>query len=979
MKIMLEELPHQKKALEAIIESFPGMDMDPSSQESPDYVYANPLIKNRYSNSANIDVKMETGTGKTYIGVRTMYELHQRFGLFKFIVVVPGPAIKEGWRSFMIADYSRQHFAQFYENDYLTVNVINAGDFSSRSGRRNFPVQLTEFAESTRQNEHDIEVLLINEGMLTSSSLMKDYDGTLLSGITRPLEALRETRPVVIIDEPHRFALHTKGYKKIEAMHPQMIIRLGATFPETVTGRGKNKVIKPDYYRGKPQFELNAIDSFNDGLIKAIDVYYPNLPQDQVADAWRVEQASARKLVLNQGRKARELSVGDSLADVDASFEGNVTYSGAKTLSNGLVLDKGMKLIPGTFTNVYQETMLRSAIERHFDAEQTNFLREQPTQPRVKTLSLFFIDSIDSYRQRDGWLRTMFEKLLREKLEELIKEYEYKDSVREREYLEFLRATMCSLQSASQKVHAGYFSEDHGSGDAAIQAEVDDIINNKEEFLSFKNTNNDWNLRRFLFSKWTLREGWDNPNVFVIAKLRSSGSENSKIQEVGRGLRLPVDEQGHRLQQDELPSRLSFLVGFDEHDFASKLIEQVNSEVEFPWNHHTLDDKLIAAIISSLDNQYNDRNELLKHLENEGIIDRSNDFLEDGFIRLHDEFPRITSQGVRPGRITDGGPKDRQRTRLNLPNWNKMRDLWRKLSSRYMLKFNPVGGGSLQEMVNEVFGNTNNFTYQYTQTVKNEIASGENNNLLALSPSTSEEGSEYPLPGMAYGRFVEKLARTTRLQPKIIHTAMRETDTQYSSDRRYFNEETIHRLLQDFRTRFDQRYKQGYEYEPLNFTASTSVYNPDTDDFKTDILASIIGIHEENNVATSLAARQLYEIPPLRYDSANPELSLLQNNYRKEIIAFGKLPKKAIQIPKYTGGSTTPDFVFMLQDENNRHLYLIVETKAEGSNKRISDAQITDIQQHFFEKLESIGIQYIEASRPEEVYATLRILETMQQ
>lgn len=978
MKILLEELPHQQKALKAIIESFPGMDMNLSPRQSPNYVYANPLIKNRYSNSANIDVKMETGTGKTYIGVRTMYELHQRFGLFKFIVVVPGPAIKEGWRSFITADYSKQHFAQFYENDYLTVNVINAGDFQAKSGRKNFPVQLVEFTESTRQNKHDIEVLLINEGMLASSSMVKDYDSTLLSGLTRPLEALRETRPVVMIDEPHRFAPQTKGYKKIEALRPQMIIRLGATFPEIVTGRGKNKVIKANYYRGKPQFELNAVDSFNDGLIKAIDVYYPNLPQDQVADTWKVEKAASKKLILNQGRHTCELSVGDSLADIDASFEGNITYEGAKTLSNGLVLDQGMKLIPGTFTNVYQETILRNAIQHHFDTEQTNFLREQPTQPRVKTLSLFFIDSIASYRQHDGWLRTMFEKLLREKLKDLIKEYEHKSSSREQEYLGFLRATMSSLQSASQNVHAGYFSEDRGSGDAAIQAEVDDIINNKEKLLSFKDTNNNWNVRRFLFSKWTLREGWDNPNVFVIAKLRSSGSENSKIQEVGRGLRLPIDEQGHRLQQDELPSRLSFLVGFDEHDFATKLIEEVNSGMEFQWNRYTLDDAMITAIVESPDNRYTDENTLLKYLDDTGIIDRSNNFLTDGFTKLQNQFPEIAAQGVRRGRITDGGPKNKQRIRLNITNWNKMRGLWHELSSRYMLKFNQISDVSLQNMVNAVFGNSHNFGYQYMQTIKNEIASDNQNNLLALSESTSEESSRYPLPGMPYGKFVETIARATRLRPKSIHLAMGGISTKYSSDKRYFNEETIHHLVQDFKKHFDQRYEQGYEYEPLNFMASTSVYNPATDDFKTDVLASIIGIHEENHVDTSLAGRQLYEVPPLRYDSAIPELSLLQNNYGKEVVVFGKLPKKAIQVPKYTGGSTTPDFIYIVNNSNDKKIYLLVETKAEGSNKRISDNQVTNIQHNFFARLESMGITYTEASSPEEVYKILRTLKKVQ-
>lgn len=134
------------------------------------------------------------------------------------------------------------------------------------------------------------------------------------------------------------------------------------------------------------------------------------------------------------------------------------------------------------------------------------------------------------------------------------------------------------MQSEHQDVYAGYFSEDRGSSDADIQAEVEDILSNKEKMLSFKDKDGNWLTRRFLFSKWTLREGWDNPNVFTIAKLRTSGSEISKIQEVGRGLRLPVDETGHRLNQDEWQSRLSFLIGYDERDFAQKLVGEINND-----------------------------------------------------------------------------------------------------------------------------------------------------------------------------------------------------------------------------------------------------------------------------------------------------------------------------------------------------------------------------------------------------------------
>ncbi|MFD3287282.1 DEAD/DEAH box helicase family protein, partial [Lactobacillus johnsonii] len=257
MKIKLETLQHQTDALAAVDTAFPGMDTM-STDPNANYIYANPLIRYRYNDKANIDIKMETGTGKTYVYTRMMYEMHQKYGLFKFVIAVPSPSIKEGTRSFISSDYAKQHFSEFYENTRVQLNVINAGDFSARSGRRNFPAQLSEFVEATRQNTNQIEVLLVNQGMLHSKSMHRDdYDQTLLGGETSPIKAIAATRPVVIIDEPQRFPRGKKFYEDIEEMKPQLIVRFGATFPETTIGRGKNKVTKIDYYRGEPQFNLD--------------------------------------------------------------------------------------------------------------------------------------------------------------------------------------------------------------------------------------------------------------------------------------------------------------------------------------------------------------------------------------------------------------------------------------------------------------------------------------------------------------------------------------------------------------------------------------------------------------------------------------------------------------------------------------------------------------------------------------------------
>ncbi|MFW3578361.1 hypothetical protein ACN9KL_07950 [Vagococcus fluvialis] len=177
-------------------------------------------------------------------------------------------------------------------------------------------------------------------------------------------------------------------------------------------------------------------------------------------------------------------------------------------------------------------------------------------------------------------------------------------------------------------------------------------------------------------------------------------------------------------------------------------------------------------------------------------------------------------------------------------------------------------------------------------------------------------------------------------------------------------------LVKDFQGRFEKRYAQSFHYHALDFQASTSVFDVATNDFKEDILATVIGVNEDNDVIDD--GRQLYEIPPLRYDSMNPERELLKRGYDSNILSFGKLPKKAIQVPKYMGGTTTPDFVYVVECEDKSHVYLLVETKAEGSGKRLNDEQIVAIQEQFFGALKERGVKYQEATTAEEVYTKLR-------
>ncbi|MDR0703908.1 MAG: DEAD/DEAH box helicase family protein, partial [Planctomycetaceae bacterium] len=337
MKIHLEQLKHQDDAIKSILDAFPQLaTTDNFSPPDISYLYSNPQLQNAGNEKYFIDCKMETGTGKTYVYTRLMYELQQKRGLYKFVIIVPSLAIKEGTKNFINSDYARQHFSRFFPNKHINLHLINAGDFSAKKGKRKtLPNGLVSYCDSNRNESNQIQCLLINSAMLTSKSFLdNDYDQTLFGSNSCPVDGVRDTCPVVFIDEPHRIGRESKVYQTIrEKINPQIIVRFGATFPEISGGTGKNKTKIKDFYRGTPVFDLGAVESFNQGLVKAVDVFFANLDESTATNKYRVENITARKLTLKKERKLFEINIGEPLPP---DFEGNITYEGGidKKLSN---------------------------------------------------------------------------------------------------------------------------------------------------------------------------------------------------------------------------------------------------------------------------------------------------------------------------------------------------------------------------------------------------------------------------------------------------------------------------------------------------------------------------------------------------------------------------------------------------------------------------------------------------------------------
>lgn len=300
----------------------------------------------------NLDIKMETGTGKTYVYTKTIFELHKCYGINKFIIAVPSLAIKAGTAQFMQDEYSRRHFTDGcgYGTE-IELGVLEAPK-NKKKGRSYFPSVVSDFVKGSCQNAKKIYALLVNMQLLTSNSKRNGRDAGLLwrddydygaEGFYRPFDALRATKPVVIMDEPHRFSRDQKAFQAIiDEIQPQCIIRYGATFPEITTGRGRNKITVKDYQN--LLYDLNACESFNQGLIKGVakEHFEPLSKQEEKVKILSI--ASKDSVTLQRKKKDEEaktvrLKTGDSLAIVSDAFEGiTITAITANTVefSNGV-------------------------------------------------------------------------------------------------------------------------------------------------------------------------------------------------------------------------------------------------------------------------------------------------------------------------------------------------------------------------------------------------------------------------------------------------------------------------------------------------------------------------------------------------------------------------------------------------------------------------------------------------------------------
>ena len=513
--------------------------------------------------SGDFTVEMETGTGKTYVYLRTIFELNKRYGFTKFMIVVPSVAIKEG--TYKTLQITRDHFENLYPNakgyEYFLYDSRKLG-------------QVRNYATSP-----NIQVMIVTVGAINKKDVNNLYKDSEKTGGEKPIDLVRATHPIIIVDEPQSVdgGLKGQGKKALDAMNPLCTLRYSATHAD------KHHMLH----------RLDAVDAYERKLVKQIEVasleiegghnksYVKLLSTHNLRGSItaKVEVDIARGVKIR--REVMTVEDGDDLEQETgrAIYEncriGTITC-GQDNQSMEISVPGGeFTLHPGdevggVNSDEQKRLMIRRTIKEHLDKE----MRFAAQKRDVKVLSLFFIDSVKYYRQYDEDRNEVKGKYA------LMFEEEYRKLAKHPDYQNLFYQVDLDIDAG--EVHNGYFSIDKKGGwtetaennqnnrDNAERA-YNLIMKEKEKLLSFESK------LKFIFSHSALREGWDNPNVFQICALRDMGTERERRQTIGRGLRLCVNQQGQRLHGFDI-NTLTVIATESYEQFAENLQKEIEKD-----------------------------------------------------------------------------------------------------------------------------------------------------------------------------------------------------------------------------------------------------------------------------------------------------------------------------------------------------------------------------------------------------------------
>lgn len=892
----------------------------------------------RHLGRCSLDIEMETGTGKTFVYIKSIFELNAKYGWSKFIIVVPSVAIREGVnKSFqMTQEYFMDHYGK------------KARYFIYNSGKLN---DLDSFSSSS-----SIQVMIINSQAFnaTGKDARRIYEKLDDFQSRRPIDVIAKNRPIIILDEPQKLG-GEKTQDSLKLFNPLFCMSFSATHKK------QNNLI----------YVLDALEAYNQKIVKKIEVkgfeiknlrgtgkyiYLSNIVLSKNKPPMaRIEFEINYQNSIN--REVRILAVGDNLYHLSAGknmppleqYKNNFVISEINPFNNTVTFLNGEVITAGeakgdVSENDLRRIQIRETILSHFEKEEVNFNKG------IKTLSLFFIDEVAKYRKYDdkgneanGEYATIFEREYTSILNEYL-------SLIETPYIQYLKKINV------KKTHNGYFSIDKKTNrlvDGSIEkrgemaglsndiSAYDLILKNKERLLSFEEPT------RFIFSHSALREGWDNPNVFQICTLKRSDSAITKRQEVGRGMRLCVDSTGERMDSGLQPpinvhevNKLTVIASDSYSDFVSGLQAEIKAELydrptkatkEYFKNKIVKDadgkQVVLDTKLSGMLYQYLARNEYIDYDDN--VTDKYRQDKENSsFATLPQELQPISNgvhllvQSVFDENVIknmfDNASTAKVTDNVLNDNFKKFQTLWNLINHKYAYTVKFDSDELIKKAVEHIEKNLYVTELKYTTSTgvqrdvmdENKLASGDAFKTASTRTQVLKNAGGSDITYDLIGMIAKGTTLTRKTVVKILKDLQPLTFAKFKSNPEEFITKVIKLIIEQKATMVvrDITYNQtDGKFESTIFTAEKQKADF-TKAFKAEK-------HIKDYVITDGYVAESVEMKFAKsLDAAN------------EVCVYAKLPK-GFYIPTPVG-NYSPDWAISFNDDYGiKHIYFIAETK----------------------------------------------------
>lgn len=903
--------------------------------------------------AVNLDIEMETGTGKTYVYIKTMFELNKQYGWSKFIVVVPSIAIREGVaKSFRMLE---EHFMEHYGRKarwfiYNSGNLQQLDSFSSDSGLSVMIINTQAFASSMKEGGRSRESRII-------------YSERDEFGSRRPIDVIAANRPIIIMDEPQKMegGATQAGIKRF---NPLFVLNYSATHKtrhDTIYALDaldayRQKLVKRIHVKG---FEVKNLRGTGGYLYLDSIVLSPKRPPEARIEL-EVKNASG-----SIGRKIKTFGVGDNLreesglAEYDNFVVSEINVNGYVTFLNGVTIRRGEVVGDPNELNM-QRVQIRETIMSHFEKERQLFKRG------IKCLSLFFIDEVAKYKSYDengAEVKGVFQQIFEEEYARLVNE---QFSIWDEDYNEYLRRFM------PQDAHRGYFSIDKKTNrviDGKVEKKTglsddisayDLILKNKERLLSFEEPT------RFIFSHSALREGWDNPNVFQICTLRHSNSSTAKRQEVGRGLRICVDRNGARMDKELLGedvhevNRLTVIANESYADFTTALQKETREvlreraakatvayfqgrQIKIGEEIHTITETEASRVIVYLeDNGYIDEDKRITPDYREAVANGAVAPLPPRLQPIAEGVVRLINSIFDPKALDDMVVEEKTSTPDNKLNENfqkaEFQALWKEINHQYVYTVS-YDSDELIEKVSQLINAKLEVTrlryvmMEGTQDEEQVTAFGD-------TLSQSRQLTDVCASTVRYD-LVGDIAKGANLTRRTVVKILRGINTGKLYLFKNNPEEFIRKVVG-----FIREQKSTMIVEAIRYNMTEGKYDSD-----------IFTVKSKVDFDRAYEAKK--HITDYVFSDSKGERQFAHDlDEANEVVVYAKLPR-TFQIPTPVG-NYAPDWAIAMTKDGVKHIFFITETKGSMSSMDLNTIEKSKIAcaEKLFNSISTANVKY---------------------